>query len=38
MKHLDLYISYMLYQKLRGEEQFCPKKYLLEMTPKVLEC
>ena len=33
MKHPDHYISYMLYEKLRGEKQFCPKKYILEMTP-----
>ena len=29
----DHYISYMLYERLHGEEQFCSKKYLLEMAP-----
>ena len=32
-KHPDHYISYMLYERLREEEQIHPKKYLLEMTP-----
>ena len=33
LKHSHSYISYMSYERLRGEEQFRSKKYLLEMTP-----
>ena len=33
MKDSRPYISYMLYERLHGEEQFRCKKYLLEMTP-----
>ena len=32
-KYPDHYISYMLNERLHGKEQFCSKKYLLEMTP-----
>ena len=33
MKHPDHYISYMSYERLHGEEQFCSKNYIWELTP-----
>ena len=34
-KHPDHYITYMLYDRLHGEEQFRSKKCYLEMTPSL---
>ena len=34
-KHPDHYITYMLYDRLHGEEQFHSKKCFLEMTPSL---